>query len=153
MLNLTNIDNKVQLGLSITGYEFPEQPGDNWLMIMVTVAQAEKVFESADPALQTTDLVDLHDWFECLSSNRLPRYSRLTFIEPCLEFEFLAREESTVRIAIKLNHELKPAFNLEQFGRASENWSIVFNIGKSEFSGILKSLSLAIQQYPIRSKS
>ncbi|MEE2730547.1 MAG: hypothetical protein VYA55_06960 [Pseudomonadota bacterium] len=152
MLNLTNVENKVRLDLSIVGYQFPDDSLDNWCMVKAVVEQSGDKFEYTDPALDARDLLKIRDWFKCLSERKLPRFARLTFIEPCLEFEFLACEGPTVRIAIGMSRELKPSFELNQFGRANPSWRVVFELSEKEFIAILANMAKAIINYPVRGR-
>lgn len=153
MIELTNIEHNVILKCDIVGYEFPDSPGDNWCLLRVEVRQGNKSFERIDPALETTELLDLCEWFRCLSESRLPRYSRLTFTEPCISFEFLACKDDQVRISVELSHELKPDFELEQFQSKHSEWTIVFELNSKDFEKTLTGIKEAINQYPMREKS
>ncbi len=90
MIELNNIENNVRLKCDIVGYEFPDNLEDNWCILRVEVKQENQTFVRVDPALETTELVELYEWFESISKNRLPQYAQLTFTEPCISIEFLA---------------------------------------------------------------
>ena len=150
MLELINVEKKVQLRLDAVGYQFPEDPHDDWCLIKLHVQQGAKIFKKTDPALEATELVRLLSWFECLAENRLPRFSELAFTEPCIGFSFLAYHEGTVRISIELDFELKPDFELEQFGCSHSEWCIVFELTPSDFDNAIRGLTEAIKRHPIR---
>jgi len=152
MFELTNVENNVTISLEVIGYQFPEQLEDNWCFLKVKVTQGDKQFERTDPALETTDLVGIFEWFKCLSKRNLPKWSHLTFTEPCISFRFLRCSESTVRIAINLEHELKPVFEIEQFGSKNSAWDIVFELNDSHFESILEGIEILILKYPNREK-
>ena len=116
MLKLRNVEDKVELELAVEGYQFPDSPQDDWCMVKAVVRQGDELYEAVDPALETTEIVGILEWFKCLSEHRLPRFGHLTFTEPCIEFEFLACEDELVRISINLSNELQPGFDLKQFG-------------------------------------
>lgn len=153
MFKLSNVDNKVDLELSIEGYQFPEIPKDQWCFVKVIVKQGSDVFEAIDPALQTTELLRVLEWFRCLQERKLPRYARLCFTEPCLEFDFLASTESSVRISVHLSHELKPNFDLEQLGRRSSEWSVVFELRENELKQIVSGVEVVLLRCPVRDQS
>ncbi|MCB1777644.1 MAG: hypothetical protein KDI50_09425, partial [Candidatus Competibacteraceae bacterium] len=133
MFKLSNVENKIELSLSIEGYQFPETQNDDWCLVKVVVKQGKDFFETIDPALETTELLVILEWFKCLAEPKLPRYARLCFTEPCLEFAFLARKDDSVRIAIRLSHEMKPSFDLKQFGQLFSEWEVIFELKKNEF--------------------
>jgi hypothetical protein len=150
MFKLINVENKVELELSIEGYQFPESPEDDWCFVKVIVKQAEDVFETIDPALETTELLRILEWFKCLAERKLPRFARRSFTEPCLKFEFLACTDNSVRISIHLSHEMKPNFDLKQFGLPPAEWKVVFELEPDDFKRIISGVEAAITQYPVR---
>ena len=152
MFELNNIENKVSINCSVAGYQFPDNPKDDWCLLKVLVQHNGAVFEKIDPALETQELVRMYQWFECLSKNMLPRFACLSFTEPCIGFEFLAYNKGIVRISIGLGHELKPPFELEQLRSKSSEWNIVFELDESDFNRILTGIDTAIKKYPTRSK-
>ncbi|AWF80220.1 hypothetical protein BTJ40_05015 [Microbulbifer sp. A4B17] len=153
MFKLSNVENKVELELSVEGYQFPESPKDDWCFIKLIVKQGKDTFEAVDPALETTELMRILEWFRHLSERRLPRYTRLSFTEPCLEFKFLACTDSSVRISIHLSHELKPNFELKQFGRPPSDWRVVFELKEKEFNKVISGVESALLRCPVRDQS
>lgn len=152
MLELENVDKSVKFKCQVIGYQFPtvENDDSNWCLLEVNVTHSEKTFHKVDPAIATQDLASLYDWFSCLSTNTLPRFALLQFIEPCISFEFLAKHNDTVRFSVNLSHELKPNFNICQFGRESDDWRIVFEINESDFEKVLADLKGTIDKFPAR---
>ncbi|WP_444901475.1 hypothetical protein ACJJIG_18585 [Microbulbifer sp. SSSA007] len=153
MFKLSNVENRVDLELSIEGYQFPDSPTDDWCFVRILVKQDDDTYEVIDPALEATELHCILKWFRCLSERKLPRYAQLTFTEPCLEFKFLACTDSSVRVSICLSHELKPSFDLKQFGLSASDWSVVFELGDSEFNRIISDIEKTLLRYPIRDQS
>lgn len=151
MIELSNIENQITLKCDVVGYQFPDDLEDNWCLLKVEVKQIEEVFEAIDPALETTDLVTLYDWFKCLSEKRLPKFAEITFVEPCISFEFLTYQNGKIRIAVKLSHELKPNFKLKQFKFYQQEWNIVFVLDDKDFKKILNGIEAVKNQYPSRS--
>jgi len=150
MLNLKNVENNIELSLEIVDYQFPESDKDDWCLLKATIKQENERCELVDPSLETTELVQLLRWFSSLSEGRLPRYAHLTFTEPCISFKYLAFTGEVVRIAIELGHELKPSFQMKQFGRKYEGWSMVFELNESAFSKIRGGIKSALERCPIR---
>jgi hypothetical protein len=141
MLSAINTEHNIQLYIDVVAYEFPQEK----------VVQDNRVFEKVDPALEADEIEHIYDWFECLSNAQLPKYSNLTFTEPCLGFEFLSNRNGVVRIAIDLNHELKPDFELRQFAREQKDWRIIFDLKESDFKQVLEGIKGSKSQFPVRS--
>ena len=153
MIELSNVENKVHLKCQVIGYQFPESERDDWCLLEVNATQGEYNFKRVDPALDTTELVRLHQWFKCLSKRMLPRFANLSFTEPCISFQFLGSTDEEVRISIQLGHELKPNFEIEQLGISNDNWKIVFTLNDQDFVSVLDGISQTLIAYPIRGSS
>lgn len=153
MFKLRNTDNNIELELSVTGYQFPDNTNDNWCLVSSLVKQGENQYTVIDPALETTELQRMLEWFKKLSDYQLPNFGTLSFTEPCLEFEFLACDIDSVKISIKLDHEMKPDFELNQFGMAFDDWSVVFDLRADDFLLIIEGIETVLKQYPIRGQS
>ncbi|MET1255630.1 hypothetical protein [Aliikangiella maris] len=150
MIKLKNIEGKVSLSIEVVGYQFPESEKDDWCLLKVQVEQDNDSIELIDPAIETTELAQLLLWVSSLSEGRLPRYAHLTFIEPCISFNFLSFKDDIVRISITLSHELKPNFPLIQFGNESSEWCIVFELNENQFTNIRNGIKSTLERYPIR---
>lgn len=153
MIKLKNIENNIELQLAVIGYQFPDNSEDDWCLVNTVVIQGNDKFEVTDPALETTEITSTLEWFKCLSVNKLPRFSKLSFTEPCLEFEFLACNNGKVRISVNLSHEMKPSFEINQFNRQSNDWNIIFELCADDFKSIIGNMEAALMQYPTRDKS
>ncbi len=156
MIEFCDDENDIKLKFNIVRYQFPELEvglDANWCLLKIEVTQDNNRFQKIDPALETHDLTLIYDWFKCLSEDRLPRYAHLQFIEPCISFKFLARSNDTIRIAIILDFELKPNFDLVQFQTKFSDWSIIFELTDVDFQEILSGLEQIIKKYPIRCES
>lgn len=150
MLKLRNIENNVLVSLSICGYQFPKDTADDWCLVKASISQGEEFFEKIDPALDASELLELHNWFKALSENRLPRYSYLSFTEPCLSFEYLSFSNDIVRFGIKFSNELEPNFELNQLHSISKSWNVVFGLKPCELVSIATSLEQTCKNYPVR---
>lgn len=150
MIDLKNINGDVEIRLDIVGYQFPDDPKDNWLFLALTVNQNGRILQLIDPAIETTDLVTIYEWFTDLSQRRLPKFSRLDFIEPCICFEFLGCKKDTVRIAIEFSHELRPNFMITQLGNQDYEWEIIFELTDIDFRNSIFKIIETMEKYPIR---
>lgn len=151
MLSLTNTEHNIQLNIDVVAYQFPQEKEDDWCQVKVKVVQDNRIFEKVDPAIDSDEIENIYDWFECLSRAHLPKFSNLTFTEPCLGFEFLSNRNGIVRIAVELSHELKPDFELRQFARVQKNWRIVFDLKESDFKQVLEGIKGSKSKFPVRS--
>jgi hypothetical protein len=153
MIKLTNVENKVELELTIEGYQFPDSPEDDWCLVKVSVKQNVENFNVVDPALESKEMIAILDWFKCLAARKLPRYAQLSFTEPCLAFQFLSCRDDSVRIAICLSHEMKPDFDLKQFGVSSSEWCVIFDLRNHDFNEIISSIEASVARYPVRGQT
>ena len=153
MIRLKNIENNIELQLAVIGYQFPDNSEDDWCLVNAVVIQGNDKFEVTDPALETTEVTSILEWFKCLSLHKLPRFNKLSFTEPCLQFEFLACNNGNVRISVNLSHEMKPSFEISQFNRQSNDWNIIFELCTDDFKSIIGNIEAVLMQYPTRDKS
>ena len=150
MLDLLNVDDQVRLECDVVGYQFPDQPNDDWCLIRVDVRQGDESFEKIDAALTASEVVSIRDWFRCLAGERLPRWAHLQFTEPCLGFQFLAMEDAGVRIAVHLNDRLRPPFRLKQLRLETEEWQVVFLLDGEDLARVIERVESQIQTHPVR---
>lgn len=150
MLKLKNVEGKIDLSLDVVGYQFPDSKSDDWCLLKATIIQDGDECELIDPAIETSELVQLLRWFSSLSEGRLPRYAHLTFTEPCISFKFLAFNEGVVRIAINLGRELKPPFEIDQFRAKNNEWSIVAELKSNELAAMRDGIERSLKIYPVR---
>jgi hypothetical protein len=153
MILFTNVEGRVSIELGIVGYEFPFDTADNWCLLDTKVTQGSRIFHCVDPAVETSELISMRDWFHCLLSRTLPQWGRLWFTEPCLSFEFLSRKDDVVRVGVGLQAEMRPNFRLNQFGRRSQKWNIVCELHNDDLRSIVAELTSSMQKFPIRKYS
>jgi hypothetical protein len=153
MFHASNIDGSVHLDCAVVGYQFPDIPDDDWCLVRVAVRHGQKTFEKVDPALEATELLSLRDWFRSLANDRLPRYAHLEFTEPCLGFEFLAKDDTGVRFAVHLRDELRPTFDLEQFSCVTAAWAVVFHFDAERLASVASAIEATLDRWPIRADS
>lgn len=152
VLNFSDTKNNIKLELSIVDYQFPNNKTDNWCLLKLNLSQENNIFITTDPAIEAMDLIDIINWFKCLSNYKLPKYGNLIFIEPCIEFKFIACHKDCVRISISLNNEMQPNFKLKQFGMTLPDHSLCFDLHSSDFYSIISNLESLLDIYPVRSK-
>ena len=150
MLELKNVEGNVKFNCEVIGYQFPASKKDDWCLLKVAIEQAGDHCELIDPAIETTELEQLYNWFSCLAEKTLPRYAHLTFTEPCISFEFLAYRNGLVRMAVHLGHELTPNFKLKQFRSEVSEWVIIFELAEIQFKDILEGIQATLSKYPVR---
>jgi hypothetical protein len=106
-------------------------------LVRVVVRQGTETLEKIDPAVEVSDLIKIRDWFDCLANDRLPRFSRLSFIEPCLAFAYLANTDVGTPFEIVLDAELAPPFPLRQFSEPIDEWHIVFELERGRLAAVV----------------
>ena len=85
-----------------------------------------------------------------LATDRLPRYATLSFTEPCLALEFLARDDAGVRFAVHLCGKLRPPFPLRQLGCGDRDWHIVFYCTPERLAAVAASAEATSGRFPPR---
>lgn len=152
MIKLKNKENTVELQLDIVGYQFPKTQ-DNWCLLQVCVQQGDQHFQKTEPALQTTDLKDLYNWFDALANARLPSYACMDFIEPCLSLAYVSYIKQAITIAITLECEIKPNFPRKHPHGHDDNWTLEFELHEQDLIQIRQNIQQWIQNYPSREKN
>ncbi|PFN19764.1 WapI family immunity protein [Bacillus cereus] len=135
---------KVSLQLDVVKYEFENAHiacDRNWLMVKAKLSEENKVFETMDPFLQTSDLQDMRKWFQSLPN---PTYNELGFIEPNLVFEFIGEKGGEFHIIIRLSLELKPSWCKQ------EVYEFSIGITRDDKDHIIRSLEEQQRKYPTR---
>jgi len=153
MFKLTNVEDHITLSIEVAGYQFPDNPVDDWCFLKINIEQGEELFEKIDPAIEASEILDIYRWFKSLSESKLPRHAHLTFTEPCLSFDYLAYKNDCVRLSVNLSHELQPNFYIAQFKSKDSQWHIVFELNANDFIQVLSGVERTINEYPIRDKS
>jgi hypothetical protein len=149
MFDAVNVDGGVHLAFGVAGYEFPDT-ADDWCLVRVAVRQGAESFDAADPAIEATELPAIRDWFRALAADRLPRYACLSFTEPCLAFEFLARDDAGVRSVVCLSAELRPPFPLRQLGYEDAEWGVVFHLSPERLGAVASAVEATLGRFPAR---
>ncbi|EJS68725.1 PadR family transcriptional regulator [Bacillus cereus] len=135
---------KVSLQLDVVKYEFENAHiacDRNWLIVKAKLSEENKVFETMDPFLQTSDLQDMRKWFQSLPN---PTYNELGFIEPNLAFEFIGEKEGEFHIIIRLSLELTPSWCKQ------EEYEFSIGITRDDKEHIIRSLEEQQRKYPTR---
>ena len=112
------------LDLDIVGYQFtdPDQGANspsltfsdcNWLMVRgwITLPAPGHTWEFWDPCLNTTELMNLADWFSKISASPIPRV--ISFMEPNLRLSFSPLPSPTIKVT--LSHECASPWNRRTF--------------------------------------
>ncbi|PEC22245.1 WapI family immunity protein [Bacillus cereus] len=135
---------KISLHLEFVKYEFENANNAcdrNWLMVKAKLSEENKVFETMDPFLQTSDLQYMIKWFQSLPN---PTYNELDFIEPNLAFEFMGEKEGEFHIVIRLSLELNPSWCKE------EEYEFSIRITQDDRENIIRSIEEQQRKFPKR---
>nr|WP_086938549.1 hypothetical protein [Thaumasiovibrio occultus] len=150
MLTLIDKKNDVILKLAIEGYQFPDNDQDNWCYVSLLAAQGAERYKIVHPALETHNLIEILEWFQCLASGHLPHREVLVFIDPCLQFSLRYSDEKIVKIEIELAREMEPDFRLQQYGHAVDDWRVLFDLRREALPTLVAKMKAAIALYPMR---
>ncbi|MDO4687039.1 MAG: hypothetical protein Q4A92_10875 [Corynebacterium sp.] len=132
--------------LEIVGYQF--QSADsfcdaNWLEVGVQVDSADGTsWKTVDPALCTFELVDLASWLGDIQRGQCT-VSECTFLEPCIEFEYLGGCDVLVRFQ----------WELAAPGYEDVGYELVFSLSEEEFQTLIAEVEQAIFMFPVRGRS
>lgn len=153
MIKLSSPKGPTELELAISGYEESDNPHNNWYMVRVFVSQRGQSFETVFPAIETTELPGLFEWFQTLSQLRLPSMIRHFFTESCLEFEYIRWRDGVVMIGVSLRHEMKPPFSLKAKKGRDDDWWCSFELSPRDFLTINNYLKSIMKSYPVRGRN
>ncbi|HOF35036.1 MAG TPA: hypothetical protein PK624_13555 [Spirochaetota bacterium] len=134
--------------LTIIGYQFPADENgyydSNWLQIMLNADDGKTVWSKIDPSLLTIELIKAAAWFRDLSDGRNPVSQILSFIEPCLSFEYSLREGMCL-LSVRFTSELSP------FSKESDSLYIVeLELSKAELADIAGQFECEFLKFPPR---
>ncbi|CAM3971762.1 WapI family immunity protein [Bacillus paramycoides] len=135
---------KVTLHLEVMKYQYKDAKDEcdrNWLIVKARLSEENKVFETMDPFLQTTDLQYMIKWFQSLPN---PTYNELDFIEPNVAFEFIGEKEGEFHIVIRLSQELNPSWCKE------EEYEFSIGITQEDIDNITRSIEEQQRKFPKR---
>ncbi|MGR3778796.1 WapI family immunity protein [Bacillus paramycoides] len=135
---------KVTLHLEVMKYQYKDAKDEcdrNWLIVKARLSEENKVFETTDPFLQTTDLQYMIKWFQSLPN---PTYNELDFIEPNVAFEFIGEKEGEFHIVIRLSQELNPSWCKE------EEYEFSIGITQEDIDTITRSIEEQQRKFPKR---
>lgn len=143
------IDHQI-VELIVDNCQFPEiedcEWDSNWLNLFIKVDSKFGKWQTFDPSLTTWEFQEIIDWFEELSKNQKPKFSKLTFTEPNLAFELLNQPTDIKKsIRICFNLELRPK-------SASDNakYFVDILVDNDAINEIIKGLKDEIIDYPER---
>lgn len=134
---------------SVEGYQFPDNTdGDydsNWLNIRSEIRCSQGHEVRIDPALLTSELLSISDWFYTISQNDIPWSVTHGFIEPNFEFILYGKREDIVRFGIMLSCELRP-----QFAEEDEEFIMIFEYSLTEMESLSRAFKKEYELFPER---
>ncbi len=103
-MKIIGID-KQKVEIKIEAYQFSKNSryveDRNWLNVFLNAQSKKGNWKTTDPALTTSDMVRMKNWFREILENGKPNENVLEFIEPNLSFELLEDSESDNLIRVK----------------------------------------------------
>ena len=148
-MTFNGIDNQ-SVELRITNYEYPDNKDSdwdgNWLNIYLNVKSNLRHWQTVDSSLTTWDFQELINWFEKLSKNDCPKFSKLRFTEPNLSFKLLDNHDQTPKkFRIKFDLELRP-----KSASSNKEYFVDCIADNEELIRILNKLKIELDKYPER---
>jgi len=147
-MTIIGIDNQ-RVEIKITSYQFPKtskyEEDRNWLNVFLKVESNQGNWETIDPALTTSDLIEIKNWFEQILKNGKPKENNLDFIEPNLSFEFLDNLEQQNLIRVIFDLEFRPVNYKEVI-----DYYVDFEATQKNIEKLITEIDSQIVNYPIR---
>lgn len=140
------------LGLTVTGYEFPEIESGldaNWLMIDMEAVAGSERWRAKEPALETTELTSLVSWLRGVAGANMPR-AHFEATEPNLSF-IAVRHGDWIRLTTLLRLEFaQPDVDADhQF----EGNALEFTLRAEDLSRFADELGAEAARFPVRPPS
>lgn len=137
-------DRDTEITLTIAGFAYPEERftyDSEWLNVHVDVKENGSSIRMTDPALQTYELCELAEFFESALNEKKSRDYR-GFIEPCLFFRYLGKDENEKYLfSIYLDFELKPV-------RTPMTYRRKFALTKKELEAVIENIKFQYKKFP-----
>ncbi|MGE3062647.1 MAG: hypothetical protein AB7T10_03340 [bacterium] len=137
-------EKNTKITITIAGYAYPEERfsfDSEWLTVHVDVDEKGSCIRKTDPALQTNELCELVEFFDNALNEKKSRDYK-AFIEPCLFFRYLGKDEKGLfHFSIYLDYELKPS-------RTPMTYRRKFALTKKEIKGVIENLKYQYKKFP-----
>lgn len=153
-MRLITFDETTQFELRILRYEFPRITQDrydaNWLIVEVVASNENGRFHGNDPCLTTWEVQELANWFDDVSQGQHEN-SKLTFIEPALQFHFV-RDEVDVGNALRIliDHRWPNGQLTGVFTEDTHDIWIEFPLATVDLSRVAYQLRKQLERFPER---
>lgn len=145
MIKLRN--KEIELQLLIEGYAYPfsrEYWDANWLSIKISIINnLDEIEQKNDPALLTTELLDLKEWFQSIKIDQ-ENSSSINFLEPCIAFSF---ENNVLSVFLKYGLNPNNDQNLDSI------YVGTFNLNQKEINNIISYLEKETVKFPEKTYS
>ena len=165
MIELRYEPNDLIFKLTTSGFA---HKAEEWLELQVEVTQGKNRFSQQGSWLEARDIWTIANWFNALSNKTLPKSAGLSFLEPNINFNYIATSERGVMISVELEAEFEMNFMAQQFhpglfvdGKTFEDIlkgggygpydyenELIFEIKPEEFPTIIHSLKETGLKYP-----
>jgi len=141
-----------ELGLTVVGYQFPDDDTDpwdsNWLIVAVRVVSRAGTWEVADPCLTTWEARHLVRWLVNAAA-RDPGAAPVTFSEPNLVVSARPKPGDPNRVLLRacFQLELRPPWAR---GSGGTDLCVDLDVGRSALARAAASLVVDLLRFPQR---
>ena len=144
-MKIIGIQNE-KVEIKISDYQFPIDTkyveDRNWLNVYLSVDSNQGKWNTIDPAITTSELVEIKDWLKKIIKRQNIDENPLEFIEPNLSFEYYPKPKI---IRIKFDLEFRP----KQFDENTEYY-VDFHSETKNLEILINQLDSEILKFPIR---
>ncbi|MFD1144404.1 hypothetical protein ACFQ4C_24975 [Larkinella insperata] len=145
-MKLTGPDSSFEL--NILDYEYSDSQhfmDRNWLLISLKTRYRNKEYTTTAPLLSTWEVELLIQWMRSVVSQR-QLSPRLSFVEPCLGFQYASNEMNGYLFGIKLDQEATP----DWYDDSSKPFWLPVTPDDSELEHAITDLEKQLNIFPIR---
>lgn len=146
MILLHQNENSVEL--SIDGYQYPSKDEGlydcNWLNIRLRAKDKDREWQKKDPSLLSWEFAQIAEWFATLAKGNEPKDKLISFIEPCLAYEY-QRQGDAIEISFLFTCEMAPPD-----ADRSCPYSIRFLLNGSELTELSRQFAEEAKRFPPR---
>lgn len=135
--------------LHVAGYQYSEYENyydANWLTVRIKAHDEKYAWEAEDPCMLSYELASLKDWFCEILKGKSSEL--IDFMEGELGFKY---NNETEILSIILNFKFHPKGDGYIYGDYGDSaYAIDFEVNEKQINGLIHSLDLMINKYPVR---
>ncbi|QTD50067.1 WapI family immunity protein [Sulfidibacter corallicola] len=146
---------QITISCEFDGYQFPfsadnDWQTNNWVYLKLIVMKGNERFSNTFAAMDTHEIIRMYQWFRCISEGRIPKWTKLGFIEPNISLHLQGCQDNVLWTKLHLSHEFTPDF--PSGNPDPDDWFVHITLDLRDISEILSYLSSTMKRYPLRGK-